>query len=140
VGRAPAAASARPYSAPERAAAVAVSFARAQLGRPWRWGGTGPDGYDCSGLVQAAWRAAGLTLPRTSYRQLDAGPRVDPARPAPGDLVFCHADARHVGLYAGGGRVVQVRRGERVAEVPLAALPVLAAVRPAPLAPLARWP
>jgi cell wall-associated NlpC family hydrolase len=79
------------------AARVAVSYALAQLGTPYIWGGEGPGGFDCSGLVQAAYAAAGFNLPRTAQEQYDAGPRL-PARQAleTGDLVFFGTDTTHV--------------------------------------------
>ncbi|MFE0201143.1 C40 family peptidase [[Kitasatospora] papulosa] len=88
---------------------AAVAFARAQLGVPYRWGGTGRGGYDCSGLVQAAWRSAGVALPRTTYAQVRAGTRIHRAALRPGDLVFTHR-LGHVQLYAGGGRVIEAPR------------------------------
>lgn len=81
-------------------AAVAVAFARAQLGAPYCRGGTGPRCYDCSGLTSAAWRAAGHPIPRTSTaqgRRLGAVP-LDAARP--GDILWRPG---HVGLYVGHG-------------------------------------
>ena len=79
------------------AAAVAVSYALAQLGTPYLWGGDGPGGFDCSGLVQAAYAAAGIQLPRTAQEQYDAGPPVPAGRPLqPGDLVFFGPDLAHV--------------------------------------------
>jgi cell wall-associated NlpC family hydrolase len=90
--------------------ATAIAFATGKLGVPYVWGGTGPDGYDCSGLVQAAYRAAGVALPRVAQTQFDAGPRLSPATPPlPGDLVFFGGSARdvsHVGLYIGGGEMI----------------------------------
>src|SRR5207253_3001246 len=62
--------------APTAAAGGAVSFALAQLGTPYIWGGEGPGGFDCSGLVQAAYAAAGINLPRTAQEQYDARPRL----------------------------------------------------------------
>ncbi|MGH9087170.1 MAG: NlpC/P60 family protein [Acidimicrobiales bacterium] len=91
-------------------AATALAFAAARLGDPYRWGGTGPTAYDCSGLVQAAYRAAGVALPRVTQAQYDAGPAVPPTTPPlPGDLLFfgsSPADVTHVGLYVGGGDMV----------------------------------
>jgi cell wall-associated NlpC family hydrolase len=65
---------------------AAVAYARAQLGKPYLWGATGPDAFDCSGLALRAEEAAGITIPRTSEEQWLAGRRVQ--RPKPGDLVF----------------------------------------------------
>jgi cell wall-associated NlpC family hydrolase len=90
--------------------ATAITFAAANLGAPYRWGGTGPGGFDCSGLVQAAFRAAGIALPRVAQDQFDTGPSVGPDGPLlPGDLVFFGRgpDAvSHVGLYIGGGDMI----------------------------------
>lgn len=61
----------------------ALAFARAQIGKPYVWGATGPDSYDCSGLTQAAWKAAGVTLPRTTYDQVNAGTTVSSPTPSP---------------------------------------------------------
>ena len=69
-------------------AAAAVSYARAQLGKPYLWGGTGPDAFDCSGLVMMAWAAAGGTIPRTSQAQWAALPHIPASQARPGDLVF----------------------------------------------------
>jgi cell wall-associated NlpC family hydrolase len=97
-----AAASTAAPAAPDRAAAAAIAYARAQLGRPYLWGGAGPGAFDCSGLVMQAYAAAGVTIPRTSQDQWAAGHQV--STPAPGDLVFfAGADGTaaapgHVGL------------------------------------------
>ncbi|AYN43439.1 peptidoglycan endopeptidase [Streptomyces dangxiongensis] len=87
-------------------AAKAIAFARAQVGRPCVWGATGPGSYDCSSLVQAAWRAAGVTLPRAAHQQALAGTPVTLAVAEPGDLVLFFDDDRHVGLYVGDGMMV----------------------------------
>ncbi|MET8564486.1 NlpC/P60 family protein [Streptomyces flaveolus] len=87
-------------------AAKAIAFARAQLGKPCVWGATGPDSYDCSSLTQAAWRAAGVTLPRAAHEQALAGTPVTTAGLEPGDLVLFFEGDRHVGLYVGDGMMV----------------------------------
>ncbi|MFF5532770.1 NlpC/P60 family protein [Streptomyces cinerochromogenes] len=87
-------------------AAKAIAFARAQIGKPCVWGATGPDSYDCSSLTQAAWRAAGVTLPRAAYEQALAGTPVTLADLEPGDLVLFFDDDRHVGLHVGDGMMV----------------------------------
>jgi cell wall-associated NlpC family hydrolase len=91
-------------------AASAIAFAAGKLGVPYVWGGTGPDGYDCSGLVQAAYRAAGVALPRVAQTQFDAGPVLAPLTPPlPGDLVFfgtASTAVSHVGIYIGGGEMI----------------------------------
>ncbi|MGX4694215.1 NlpC/P60 family protein [Streptomyces sp. JNUCC 63] len=95
-----------PASAYERKAAKALEFARAQIGRPCVWGATGPDSYDCSSLIQAAWRAAGVALPRAAFEQAGSGTPVELADLRPGDLVFFYSEVNHVGLYAGSGTMV----------------------------------
>jgi cell wall-associated NlpC family hydrolase len=75
-------------AAPSHAAAVAVAYARQQLGKPYVWGGTGPGGYDCSGLVMKAWASAGISIPRTSQAQWAGLPHITAAQARPGDLVF----------------------------------------------------
>ncbi|MGW2949638.1 NlpC/P60 family protein [Streptomyces eurythermus] len=92
--------------APGGRAAMAVAYAYGKLGSPYVWGATGPNAFDCSGLVQAAYRAAGLSLPRTSYAQIDAGRRVSRSELRPGDLVFFYPGISHVGIYVGGGRMI----------------------------------
>ncbi|MFF3310926.1 NlpC/P60 family protein [Streptomyces sp. NPDC002952] len=84
----------------------AIAFARAQVGKPYVWGATGPDSYDCSGLTQAAWKAAGVSLPRTTWDQVDAGTTVPLSDIKPGDLVFFYDDISHVGLYIGNGMMI----------------------------------
>ncbi|MFJ3774383.1 NlpC/P60 family protein [Streptomyces sp. NPDC090075] len=84
----------------------AIAFARAQIGKPYVWGATGPGSYDCSGLSQAAWKAAGVSLPRTTYDQVNAGTTVSLADARPGDLVFFYDDVSHVGIYIGNGMMI----------------------------------
>lgn len=84
----------------------ALAFARAQIGKPYVWGATGPGSYDCSGLTQAAWKAAGVTLPRTTYDQVAAGTTVPLSQAQPGDLVFFYDDITHVGVYVGNGMMI----------------------------------
>ncbi|MEU6277996.1 NlpC/P60 family protein [Streptomyces populi] len=93
-----------PSSSPK--AAEALAFARAQIGKPYVWGATGPDSYDCSGLTQAAWKAAGVSLPRVTYDQVNAGTTVPLSDARPGDLVFFYGDISHVGLYIGDGMMI----------------------------------
>ncbi|MFG2603752.1 NlpC/P60 family protein [Streptomyces sp. NPDC048514] len=95
-----------PTTAPNGRAAAAVSYAYAKLGSPYVWGATGPSAFDCSGLVQAAYRSAGLSLPRTTYAQINAGRRVSRAELQPGDLVFFYSGISHVGLYVGHGQMI----------------------------------
>lgn len=84
----------------------ALAFARAQIGKPYVWGATGPGSYDCSGLTQAAWKAAGVDLPRTTWDQVNAGTTVPLSDIKPGDLVFFYDDISHVGLYIGNGMMI----------------------------------
>ncbi|MFI5981344.1 NlpC/P60 family protein [Streptomyces sp. NPDC051555] len=121
-----------PADAPPSAhGARAVAFARAQLGKPYVWGATGPGSYDCSGLTQAAWRAAGIDLPRTTWDQVQAGPRIATADLRPGDLVFFYDDISHVGLYIGGGRMIHAPRpGAYVREDSIHYQPMYGSVRP----------
>ncbi|MPY50636.1 C40 family peptidase [Streptomyces acidicola] len=87
-------------------AAKVIAFARAQIGKPYVWGATGPDSYDCSGLTQDAWKAAGVDLPRTTYDQVNVGKTVSVADARPGDLVFFYDDITHVGIYIGNGMMI----------------------------------
>jgi cell wall-associated NlpC family hydrolase len=93
-------------------ARAAVRWALAQLGDPYRWGATGPDRFDCSGLTSSAYRAAGVSIPRVSRAQWGAGPHVQVDRLLPGDLVFYADNPRdpatihHVGMYIGNGLMV----------------------------------
>ncbi|GAA1080006.1 C40 family peptidase [Nocardiopsis metallicus] len=85
-----------------------LDFARAQIGKPYVWGGTGPNGYDCSGLTQAAWAQAGVSLPRTTYDQVNAGTPVSRDQLQPGDLLFFYSVSApsHVGIYSGNGNMI----------------------------------
>jgi NlpC/P60 family/Putative peptidoglycan binding domain len=104
-------------------AAVAVGFALRQLGKPYRWGGDGPHSYDCSGLVQTAYRAAGVNLPRVSRQQYHAGRHVRLNALRAGDLLFYARDPRdprtigHVGMYLGNGRMVEAPRPGRTVRI-----------------------
>ncbi|MFD7404047.1 NlpC/P60 family protein [Streptomyces sp. NPDC059866] len=93
-------------AAPNSRSAAAVSYAYQKLGSPYVWGATGPDAFDCSGLIQAAYRSAGVSLPRTTYAQIDAGRRVSRSELLPGDLVFFYSGISHVGIYVGNGQMI----------------------------------
>lgn len=103
---------ARPAPAPAPSATNkgdrVVAFARAQIGKRYVWGATGPSTYDCSGLTGAAYRAAGISIPRTSSQQRAAG-RVTTS-PVPGDLVWWPG---HIGIYVGGGRMIDASNPRR---------------------------
>ncbi|GIH81514.1 C40 family peptidase [Planobispora longispora] len=87
-------------------AARAVSTAKRKVGAPYRWGASGPGAFDCSGLVQYSWRAAGVKLPRITYSQYRAvRKKVSWRSLRPGDLVFFRG-LGHVGIYVGGGKMV----------------------------------
>ncbi|MCX4576985.1 NlpC/P60 family protein [Streptomyces sp. NBC_01571] len=106
LGPASASPSAGSVAAPNSRAAAAVSYAYGKLGSPYVWGATGPDAFDCSGLAQAAYRSAGVQLPRTTYSQINAGRRVSRSELLPGDLVFFYSGISHVGIYVGNGMMI----------------------------------
>ena len=87
-------------------AGAALAFAAAQISKPYRWGAAGPDAYDCSGLVQQAWAAAGIALPRVAKDQFAATTRISFADLQPGDLVFFEKGIGHVGIFVGDGVMV----------------------------------
>jgi cell wall-associated NlpC family hydrolase len=92
--------------APNANAQVAVDTAKAQIGKPYRYAGAGPDSFDCSGLTQFAWAAAGVSLPHSSRAQYASLPHVAMEELAPGDLVFYGSPIHHVGVYVGNGAYV----------------------------------
>ena len=100
-------------NAPNQVVATAIAFAEQQVGKPYLFGGTGPDAFDCSGLVMMAYRAAGVNLERTSEQQWASEVRIPASQVQPGDLVFfVGADGTatapgHVGLVIGGGKMIE---------------------------------
>ena len=100
-------------SAPNQVVAAAIAYAEQQIGKPYLWGGTGPDAFDCSGLVMMAYRAAGVGIARTSEAQWVTEPHVPASQVEPGDLVFfagadgTPASPGHVGLVIGGGEMIE---------------------------------
>jgi peptidoglycan DL-endopeptidase CwlO len=101
-------------SAPNTVVATAINYAQAQLGKPYLFGGTGPDAFDCSGLVMMAYRAAGIdNIPRTAHQQWQWGPRVAASAVSPGDLVFfvgadgTPTEPGHVGLVIGKNTMIE---------------------------------
>jgi cell wall-associated NlpC family hydrolase len=122
------------------AGARAVAFARAQLGKPYVYGGEGSRGYDCSGLTQASWHAAGVHIPRTSQAQWNGLTHVPASQAQPGDIVVYYSGASHVALYIGGNKVIEAPRPGGVVRIAdLDTQPVLGVVRPhgaATMAPL----
>ncbi|WP_230208448.1 SH3 domain-containing protein [Microlunatus sp. Gsoil 973] len=111
---------------------VALAYAKAQLGKPYVFGGDGPNSFDCSGLVMRAWQAAGVNLPRTTYDQFDASPHVSMSNVKVGDLVFFYGpNPSHVGIYAGNGQVINAPRpGKTVEYTPISYMPVAGVTRP----------
>ena len=102
-------------------AGKAVAFAYAQLGCPYVYGGTGPCqlGFDCSGLAQAAWAAAGVQIPRDSYSQWAALPHVPLSSLEPGDLLIYNGEG-HVAIYVGGGYIIDApQTGMNVQKIPM---------------------
>jgi cell wall-associated NlpC family hydrolase len=105
---------------PNLKASKAVSFALSQIGSPYIFGGTGPfkQGYDCSGLVMAAWAHAGVSIPRTSYGDASL-PHVSRADLRPGDILLYAGDG-HVAMYAGHGEIIDAPQpGLRVQLIPM---------------------
>jgi cell wall-associated NlpC family hydrolase len=93
--------------APAAAArAAAVDIALSKVGSPYRYGATGPNAFDCSGLVSFAFKKAGVSLPRTSRAQSKVGTPVSRDELRPGDLVFFYKPVSHVGIYIGDGKIV----------------------------------
>ncbi|MET7450989.1 C40 family peptidase [Streptomyces sp. NPDC005574] len=120
---------------PSREGDRAVRYAVRQVGKPYQWGAEGPRSYDCSGLTSQAWDHAGRSVPRTSQEQWARLKRIPLSELRPGDLVVYFPEATHVALYIGGGKVVQAPRpGARIKVSPIAANPILGAVRPDPQA------
>jgi cell wall-associated NlpC family hydrolase len=111
-------------------AAAALQFALAQQGKPYVSGATGPGSYDCSGLTQAAYHAAGISIGRTTWDQVKDGTPVSQADLRPGDLVFFYSGISHVGIYLGNGKVVHAPHSGAVVEIaPMSWMPFAAARR-----------
>lgn len=119
------------YSGPASGrAAAAVKFALAQIGKPYVFGATGPGSYDCSGLTQAAYAAAGITIGRTTWDQDKDGVAVSTSALRPGDLVFYYSGLSHVGMYIGDGKIVHAPHpGASVEIAPVGEMPIAAARR-----------
>ncbi len=126
--------------APSAVAATAIAFALSQVGKPYQWGAAGPNAYDCSGLVYAAYAAAGINIARTTFGWRLDGLQVPLTSIEPGDLLFSAgtdgtpASPGHVVMYLGGGQIIQApHTGENVQVGPLSLAGVVAATRPADL-------
>jgi cell wall-associated NlpC family hydrolase len=120
-----------PTSYPGGAAGEAVTFACAQIGKPYGWGQSGPGAFDCSGLTMTAWQQAGVNLPHNTVAQRDTIAYVNRSDLRPGDLVFYYSGLSHVGMYAGGGWIVHASRaGEPVHMSPVDQSPIHSYGRP----------
>ncbi|WP_405087002.1 NlpC/P60 family protein [Microbispora sp. NBC_01389] len=103
-------------SAPDDVVRQILQYALAQRGKPYRWGGTGPDAFDCSGIIYMAYRNAGLSIPRTTFGQWPFGTRIEQGEEQPGDLVFFDAgpgtskdNPGHVGMVVSPGTMIEAR-------------------------------
>jgi hypothetical protein len=103
-------------SAPSQTTARILSYAYAQIGKPYRWGAAGPNKFDCSGLTMKAYAAAGISIPRTTFYQWSSGVGVIKGQEKPGDLVFFNTGPNsspkhpgHVGLVIGNGKMIEAR-------------------------------
>jgi peptidoglycan DL-endopeptidase CwlO len=110
-------ASSAPVVANSGAAQIAIDMAMAQRGKPYVWAAGGPRAFDCSGLTQFAFAAAGITLPHSSRMQSQMGQSVSRSELQPGDLVFFYSPVSHVGIYIGGGQMVHAPTSGDVVKV-----------------------
>jgi peptidoglycan DL-endopeptidase CwlO len=102
----------------------------AQVGDPYVWGAAGPGSFDCSGLTQYAYAAAGISLPHSSGMQSQMGTSVSLSSAAPGDLLFFYSPVSHVAMYVGNGQMVHASTyGQPVKVVPVSSMPGLVSVR-----------
>ena len=108
---------AAPVAAPNGAAQTAVDTALAQVGDMYLYGATGPDRFDCSGLTSFAYKAAGVSIPRTSKAQSGFGTPVSKANLQPGDLVFFYSPVSHVAMYVGNGQIVHALNASKPVQV-----------------------
>jgi cell wall-associated NlpC family hydrolase len=106
-----------PIVANSQAAQIAVDTAMAQRGKPYVWAAAGPDTFDCSGLVEYAYGAAGIGLPHSSFLQSQMGQAVSRDQLQPGDLVFFYSPVSHVGIYIGNGMMVNAPTAGDVVKV-----------------------
>ena len=107
-----------PPPAPTGDASAAIAFAQAQIGKPYRYGASGPSSWDCSGLTAAAWAEGGKSLPHYSVAQYTQSTRISASQLAPGDLVFWGSSSSpssiyHVALYVGDGQIIHAPRTGR---------------------------
>jgi cell wall-associated NlpC family hydrolase len=119
-----------PVTAGSGGARAAVSTALAQVGDPYSWGAGGPNAFDCSGLTQYAYAAAGVSLPHSSSMQSGMGASVPASAMQPGDLLFFFSPVSHVAMYVGNGQMVHASTyGQPVKVVPVSSMPGLVSVR-----------
>ncbi len=117
--------------APNPGAAAAVAEARRQIGKPYQWGGSGPNTFDCSGLTAWAWKAGGRILPHSSRMQFASLPKVNPADARPGDLFAFGSPIHHIGVYIGGGQMIAApQTGKNVQYQPAYRKDLTGVVRP----------
>jgi cell wall-associated NlpC family hydrolase len=111
---------------------TALAYAVLQLGKAYKFGATGPNSFDCSGLAQMAWKSAGVALPRTALQQSTSGKKIAKADLRIGDLVFFYGPKpHHVGIYSGDGNVIHAPRpGEKVSYIKMSYMPYAGARRP----------
>jgi cell wall-associated NlpC family hydrolase len=108
---------AAPAAAASSAAQTAVNTALAQVGDRYAYGATGPNSFDCSGLTSFSYKAAGVSLPRTSRAQSTVGTPVSKANLQPGDLVFFYSPVSHVAMYIGNGQIVHALNSSKPVQV-----------------------
>jgi peptidoglycan DL-endopeptidase CwlO len=107
-----------------------VSNALSKLGKPYRWGASGPNAFDCSGLVKWSFGSAGRALPRSSRAMAGVGTPVSKANLQPGDLVFFYKPISHVGIYIGNGKMVHASNRKSPVKVSdISRMPFTKAVR-----------
>ena len=112
-------------------AAIAVAFAKAQVGKPYIWAAAGPNAYDCSGLTMAAWGKAGVMMSHGSRDQYAEFPKVSESQLEPGDLVLFYQDMHHIGIYVGNGIVIHAANpSSGVQYIPMNEMPAVGFVRP----------
>lgn len=108
----------RRFPAPTRAPrSEVVNIAMKYLGAPYQWGASGPNSFDCSGFTSFVYRQVGVSLPRVSRAQINAGQRVNRSDLRPGDLVFFGSPIHHVGIYVGGNRYIHAPRTGDVVKI-----------------------
>jgi cell wall-associated NlpC family hydrolase len=117
--------------APNARAAIAVAFAKAQVGKPYVYGAAGPSAFDCTGLTMVAWGKAGVQMAHSSSDQFYAFPKIKESDLQPGDLVVYYGNLHHVGMYVGNGTIVHAANSSSPIEYsPLHSMPVAGYVRP----------